>query len=1020
MATNTHITNLRSLVHEACRIHHDRLISQSDGHPTEDAYNALYQFIRQDIATHHPNSDFILVDQYRIQYFNRLKKSSNPSIPITQSQVKLGRGKNTIESKDTMTWLNETYQAIARLLSAYQENLHQMDLAQVFAALYASLWIYTGVQDERIRQQIHQHIIDKKPLLRLDNALILTVEISSKSYGYHPISSTPMLVDVTENADALLFVTRHIVIDDVSLMWIAYINRHLQGKMPTFKQTQEAFDRLMQTCLQIRQPKPHHLSVIQKGLYLVRQTFKNSQLDMQMSAIVSDQQKHTSISSDQWKKYHSPSFKPLILALSDELFTTTSPIKKGNAEPIDKPAVYKFDLVREIRNILKQSKTTAIESLKTLASQTQISAQLGLICWIIDLLGGTKSANTKHYKPASIKRYLSEVGDRFLHFVQDQDMTTWDADDFINLYENIIYHSNKKKIGYTATVLRSLHQSLQRHFVDIPGVAITSKSDGMVVEPVLVAPIMYAHIRNLIRSSTLSEHNQKILDIIFILLYRTGMRINELLGLKLRDFEYDYKQEQAVILNILVRPNGYRSIKSDDGRRRLCLQALLKPSELQLVHEWYLLRKQRNETYFLTLEHKSSALEYYEIQKPISVILDTLPYKVTPHGFRHNAISVMAMILGGTEALLPYFSDYSSDEILAIKRKFLGECHQISTTAWSVLAEFSGHSSPETTFSSYIHVADLIAHSQMAHATIEMPATLVEALTGLRRQSFSDNGHRAYDKVSGMVNLNDIRTLIIKQLGANFYHIPTRVKPPAIKIASHKTPSRKQMPDILKIDVYAAVMIFLERLQDNYPFEDAKSEGLDLIKAEKIKSYIDTHRKQLTSYFGDNGKKNPNQYLPIMPKIKQEITLLHNLLKKLGDLYQADRKAFDDFVLILRGASFVSSQMRMPFKDREQVYRFAQIAVKLLDKKHWQIKVAANRNVSKPVNLNQELAQLKQKTTIAAQKLSHTNSSYTGFLISNTCGSAKNKHNGVAILQHVCFLLVVGIDDFLDKSQSNI
>ncbi len=64
MATKTHIADLQSLVHEACRIYHEQLISQSDEHPTENAYNALYQFIRQDIATHHPNSDFILVNQY--------------------------------------------------------------------------------------------------------------------------------------------------------------------------------------------------------------------------------------------------------------------------------------------------------------------------------------------------------------------------------------------------------------------------------------------------------------------------------------------------------------------------------------------------------------------------------------------------------------------------------------------------------------------------------------------------------------------------------------------------------------------------------------------------------------------------------------------------------------------------------------------------------------------------------------------------------------------------------------------
>lgn len=719
----------------------------------------------------------------------------------------------------------------------------------------------------------------------------------------------------------------------------------------------------MQTCLQITKPKPNHINAMEKGLYYDRQTFKNSQLDMQMSAIVSDWQKHSSISSENWKKYHSPSFRPLSVALSDDLFTNVSLVKKGDTEPTAKPAVYKFDLVREISNILKQSTTTAIASLEALASQTQISAQLGLIYWVSDLLGTSM-------KLTSIKRYLSEVGNWFLYFVQDQDLTVWDSEDFVDLYEKIIYQTSKNKPGYTATVLRPLHQSLQKHFLGIPAVTIASKSDGVVVEPVLISPIMYAHIRNLIQSSALSRHNQKILDIIFILLYRTGMRINELLGLKLIDFEYDFKQEQEIILNILVRPNGYRGIKSDDGHRRFCLQTLLKPLELQLVHEWYLLRKQRKETYFLTLEHKYSALEYRETQKPISVLLDTLPYKVTPHGFRHNAISVMAMILGGADVLLPYFSDYSAEEILTIKRNFLGDSHKISTTAWCVLAEFAGHASPEMTFSSYIHVADLIAYSQMACATIEMPVTLVQLLTGLRRQSFSDNGHHAYDKNSGMVNLNDARTLIIKQLGADFYHRPAPTKLPAIKIAARRTSRKKDIPDMLRIDIYVAVMEFLGKLQENYPFEYARAEGLNVIKAEKIRDYIDTHREKLKPYFGDSSKKNPYQYLPITPKTKQEITLLHNLLEKLGDLYHTDRKAFDDFVMILRSASFVRSEMRMPFKDRALVYRFVQIAIKLLDEKYWKIEVVARRDIKKPVDLNQELAQLRQETSITTKKTS--------------------------------------------------
>ncbi|WP_186727918.1 hypothetical protein [Moraxella sp. VT-16-12] len=142
--------------------------------------------------------------------------------------------------------------------------------------------------------------------------------------------------------------------------------------------------------------------------------------------------------------------------------------------------------------------------------------------------------------------------------------------------------------------------------------------------------------------------------------------------------------------------------------------------------------------------------------------------------------------------------------------------------------------------------------------------------------------------------------------------------------------------------------------------------------------------------------------------------MLHNLLEKLGDLYHTDRKAFDDFVMILRSASFVRSEMRMPFKDRALVYRFVQIAIKLLDEKYWKIEVVARRDIKKPVDLNQELAQLRQETSITTKKPARKNSSYTGFLISNTCTVNKKKRSSVAILQHVCFLLMVEVDAFLE------
>ena len=586
-----------------CQHHWDKF---QDKFADQDAYSQDYHQMHKDILAeilkYHPSMDQINASNAMYSYFKSVNKKrakyNQPAIPLPALYNKSSREKNLFRDANRFYHLHDADQINRQVEEAWFVKATQKNLtmADAFASLYYCQWAYHRVQhDSGCWEQMYQCVIDGKPWLKLGSMLVLALQVPATHYGYRLKMSAA-------DAKGQLATTRYIILDDHSCLWLGYIYRKLNDGVaaPSFEDTMSAFALL--TGIQ-----PAKLKSFDKAFVYYGQLIDGSMLDMQMTQTLNGLQKHTGIKVADWQAYH---HQTGFLALNEPL--TDDGIGKywrgesvgatnSSATDIKQRDKLSYDVILTLRQILKDNyRVSAFEALlEVIVPQNQRL----LVQWCLDECRGKLASS-------SVRRYLDEVGVLFLHLTDEQDLSAWQTEDFEEVYQEIITQKNSAKPGYTATVLGKLHKTIQGEFKHIEAAYILTSKDALISRAVLISPVMYRHILDVVdQSSQLNTHNRSLLSMIFILLYRTGMRINELLGLKINDFEHATDINGEVHLNIIIRPNENRGIKSEDGWRRLCLRVLLKPDEFKLVYQGFYDACQRKDKCFLTLHDRAGMID---------------------------------------------------------------------------------------------------------------------------------------------------------------------------------------------------------------------------------------------------------------------------------------------------------------------------------------------------------------------------------------------------------------------------
>ncbi len=912
------------------------LLDNKDSIITDEKIAQLYDDILDKITNSFSSGDMANAVMQRYKFFKKIndvrKKSQLEPIILPSIAYEPKRPTNT-NHLGGFLYLKKAQTIVQNAHNNWQIE-HDICLTDAIAWLIFSLMVYGGCNNDKVIYAFYNAYIKGRRIYQLPNHVcVMCVDIVNDRYG-------------RRTDDDKVCYSRWIGLDDVSLLWLNYINRQF-GKISSYPSFRQVVSRLGDFVQEKIDKDRLARSDFYRHINLFWQLLPNSKIDQQMVAVLTGNQRHTTINESALLNYFAP--VQLAKAVLDDNFYLKATLLTSTAQLNHKQQpVFKDDMVNHLRRLLKQKRVIDISSSLSILIATPLADNHKVLVLWMQMLLDDKN------KPATAQRYLSEIAQVFLSLTHDARFIDWNQEDYEDLYDDMVGSKNPNKIGFTWTVIKSLHRCLM-HYYDAPAMTLYHQSDALIVSDCLISPTLYQTLINSIQSQkSLSDYHKTILTLILSLLYRTGVRIGELLGMQVDDVECP--DGNGRYCAIIVRPNRHRNLKSYDGARRLVLSALLKHDECKAFVAFWQHKKFQKSTHLFTPEHHAEPLNARTVHYVLNTFLKEQYPNITPHSFRHHAISMLALIVGvDDEAWVSQWSDYDIDEIRQIRIHLLGKQHAVSTNHWQSLKGFAGHASLETTFGSYIHTADLIAIGQMQRSDIRLPITIVSKLTGQKSGSFNAYAKGAADFTQGVVHLGKIRSLLIKKL-----------KPHVLKAYFNNTlPTLNNMDEIPSNQSTNPKQEAAVRRLFNYPYYQVDKllhdleQGAELIDVSHTNFVFDDalfmYNKAIALANPSNpehknkliGKKRrPKSTHPLIAPTPlhyhQETALVSLCFDNIKKLCQTEQgiQNIEHFVsLFYQKVSSNKSQIRFRFKHKNESLFYLKIATCILPSKYWRINI---------------------------------------------------------------------------------
>ena len=580
---------------------------------------------------------------------------------------------------------------------------------------------------------------------------------------------------------------------------------------------------------------------------------------------------------------------------------------------------------------------TLIERVQQRCEQYTDMSETILLQWVLSLLCGEKSPENR-----SVLHYIKTIGYEWLYFSAEQPLHIWSEEDFETHYDDILEYKAVVRTNtttvYAAKLLQRMHKFGQDNY-DLPPVTIEQTKKGRRVRSELISPQAYqAIITQILRSVDILE--REMFALLFILVYRTGMRKKEILGLKFNDIE----GLKSALPSVVIRPNHYRSTKTQSSIRRVPIFALLKPDELNFFINFVQSNIGVNPNKFIfTLSSDQRPIDDHvplqllkQVLKDISIDDNVATH--TFHGFRHTAVSNLSLVLLGHPDLVQSLTNYNDSDVLRIKQGLLGE-HIDAQDRWYALSGMMGHLSPQRSFEYYNHFATLMATYALSVADIRISNQTLCNITNFINKKLKEN-YAVTD--SGMISMPSIRKLLFKSI------VESRRKSPRFTVENRD----KYL--LLNTELLATDELFgrygLNRIQ---VLLQTYNEKISLNKAAQLANIsmcdadiLIKRAREVVAITTKRGKPRFVKYTdlettalsPLSIQYQSDLRLLSSLLSNAYLLREKLEPDWTWFLEICR-QKLSNSRAYIPLleKEEEKLQRFLRIAKELLPLKHWLI-----------------------------------------------------------------------------------
>lgn len=757
-----------------------------------------------------------------VRTYNKYKHCSldEPVVPIVAERDKLTISYEWFVegSKVSSTW--EAMQLFWQNKRKFSAN----DYVTYF--LYSSI-IFGGLNDLSALKALYQwifsnrklHLVDlekqTKPYQKLDAnkiLLVIPLEVRDNKYGCR--------VDGIDEA-----LTRYVsyVPDDLSLMFLYALGdtdinkRKIQQFETIIKGLNNTFEI---TC---RDPEKIHLSHLIKYANFHWRQWPGSAIDSAGSLVMQGQLKSTSLPTKQLLSYNQEIIQSTQPAITWQKLFIQSTSSNDTSKPSKSYPAFSKNIIQLIQEALKGTKSSAKDTINNIKDEFPQPNAIRLLGWVLFLLEGNQTNLN------SVSKYVGCIGREWLMLTMDEELEEWGTNDYEEIYEQIILSkvkdARKKDVlqkdpiddrddielddddikngkddylddpvadleqaldqnidskdegkqstsldelkntqSYTYGRLRAFHRYQMQYF-DAPDVVFAWGENKQIVKSGMVSPRVYNAMHSALQVSELNKSQKLLCQTILILAYRTGMRINEIAGIKLKNVK------ALSDISIVLTPNPYLRLKSSSAKRRVLLAALLKKDELKILTSFIAQQERMEASYLFSQGVGKQPLPTYFFSNLMRILWDGVlgqdNHNYTFHSLRHTAISQLALAINGS-ALTEVMTDYTIEECQSIADSLAGY-HQ-NQGAWFGLASFVGHLTCDTTFEHYIHTAHLLAGWQLSNAKIEIPFTVLQNITGIDYQTVNYHDKTAYDKSTKAVALKKLRPYFAKKLKA--HHAP--------------------------------------------------------------------------------------------------------------------------------------------------------------------------------------------------------------------------------------------------------
>lgn len=370
-------------------------------------------------------------------------------------------------------------------------------------------------------------------------------------------------------------------------------------------------------------------------------------------------------------------------------------------------------LIRDYKKATHRVSAKAVEALCKSYEGKVSTTVLMLGHWLAFLMrrGYGRKMGSKPYALNTIETYFSRLNKAFLTLAYDVDLIAADEGEITQFYNNVLdFHRRRgSDTTYSGKRLKEFHQWASECGVDDPDWAdIDIENEGRHVRPGVLCEADYQSCLTVLEDGLWGRNEERLfMGFLLLLTYRFGLRRNEALGLRKKDWCHSED-----FTWVLIRNNTYRTLKSTSSRRAVPLLFPLSTCERSLIDNIMtrydsLSGVSHSMPIFCEIHKESIKLTSMAEKLPTQVI--ELARQVTGnttlvlHHCRHSFYNRLAIpLLGLDTPLTQLLAGELNREV--VRRIVLGEQHATTRRSGMALARLVGHSLPAIGLKNYNHL----------------------------------------------------------------------------------------------------------------------------------------------------------------------------------------------------------------------------------------------------------------------------------------------------------------------------